>query len=55
MGRTKGEVLRLHQEVRTRWNSSWEMLRSFLTVREALEKILKQEQWKNSAKLVGHP
>ena len=52
MGRSESECLHLHQEVKTRWNSSYEMLLSISRVQEALQEVLSQEQWKKSPRLV---
>ena len=52
MERGEGECYVLLQDVKTRWNSQFLMIRSFLRVKEALLHVFEQPMWKSNKTLV---
>ena len=52
MGRDEGQCYVLVQDVKTRWNSQFQMVQSFLRVKEALLYVLELPKWKSVKSLV---
>ena len=54
MGKAPSECTGLTQDVKTRWNSTIIMIKSFTAVEEAILSIIDLPEWSNSKQLVSH-